>query len=108
MERAVLLAGQGPIQSKHFLLQGLELPEDFSGPAEKEGQRINERSSLEVESVNGEVQLMPLHEMEKRMIMASLDETEGNRTRAAELLGISVRTLRNKLNEYRSQGLKIG
>jgi DNA-binding protein Fis len=31
----------------------------------------------------------------------TLESTDGNRTRAAELLGISIRTLRNKLHEYR-------
>ncbi|MGA2403647.1 MAG: sigma-54 dependent transcriptional regulator [Syntrophobacteraceae bacterium] len=45
--------------------------------------------------------LMPLCEMEKMMIEKALSTVDGNRTRAAELLGISVRTLRNKLAEYR-------
>jgi two-component system response regulator FlrC len=44
---------------------------------------------------------LPLKEMEKNVILRALDQTNGNRTHAAELLGISVRTLRNKLNEYR-------
>jgi len=39
--------------------------------------------------------------MEQKMIFTTLDKTEGNRTHAAKILGISVRTLRNKLNEYR-------
>jgi DNA-binding NtrC family response regulator len=42
-----------------------------------------------------------LREMEQRLIYSALDETSGNRTHAAKLLGISVRTLRNKLHEYR-------
>jgi two-component system response regulator FlrC len=42
-----------------------------------------------------------LKEMEKKMIFQVLGETDGNRTHAADILGISVRTLRNKLNEYR-------
>jgi DNA-binding NtrC family response regulator len=40
-------------------------------------------------------------EMERKLIMATLDQTSGNRTHAAKLLGISLRTLRNKLREYR-------
>jgi DNA-binding NtrC family response regulator len=42
-------------------------------------------------------------EMEKKVIFHALDQTNGNRTHAAEILGISVRTLRNKLNEYREK-----
>lgn len=50
--------------------------------------------------------LMPISEMEKIMIHKALAAVDGNRTRAAEILGISVRTLRNKLHEYRQeQGL---
>lgn len=41
-----------------------------------------------------------IHEMEKELIMQTLEEVNGNKTRAAESLGISIRTLRNKLNEY--------
>ncbi len=45
-----------------------------------------------------------IHEMEKNLIMSTLNQVDGNRTRAAELLGISIRTLRNKLNEYKQGG----
>ena len=40
-------------------------------------------------------------EMERKLIMTTLEQTDGNRTHAARLLGISLRTLRNKLREYR-------
>ncbi|MBN2169889.1 MAG: sigma-54-dependent Fis family transcriptional regulator [Candidatus Krumholzibacteriota bacterium] len=46
---------------------------------------------------------MTLKEMEKRMILATLSRFRENRTQAARHLGISVRTLRNKLNLYRQQ-----
>ena len=43
---------------------------------------------------------MTVHEMERRLIMKSLESCQGNRTEAAGMLGISTRTLRNKLHEY--------
>jgi len=49
-------------------------------------------------------EIIPLDEMEKRAILAALAVTGGNRTQAAERLNISIRTLRNKLQEYRAQG----
>jgi len=50
---------------------------------------------------------MTIREMERQMIMNCLREMNGNRTRAAERLGISVRTMRNKLREYRQEGLNV-
>jgi two-component system response regulator FlrC len=46
---------------------------------------------------------LSLKEVEKNVIFSALDQTDGNRTHAAEILGISVRTLRNKLNEYKKK-----
>ncbi|MFI5336185.1 MAG: sigma-54-dependent transcriptional regulator [Opitutales bacterium] len=43
-------------------------------------------------------------ELEKQAIRHALQQTAGNRTKAADLLGISIRTLRNKLQEYRDAG----
>jgi two-component system response regulator AtoC len=51
-----------------------------------------------------------LKEMERKLIIKALEQTGGNRTHAARVLGISIRTLRNKLHEYeeelRSAGLR--
>jgi DNA-binding NtrC family response regulator len=48
--------------------------------------------------------VLRLDELEKQAIRAALRQTGGNRTQAAEALGISIRTLRNKLQEYREAG----
>lgn len=69
------------------------------------GERAGEAAGQAEELFSGAV--IPLHEMERIMIMKGLSATDGNRTQAAELLGISVRTLRNKLNEYRGMGMEI-
>jgi DNA-binding NtrC family response regulator len=67
--------------------------------------RVEEVESAPVESAApvalAEAPIRSLGEIEKKAILDTLVATEGNRTKAAELLGISIRTLRNKLNEYR-------
>ncbi len=47
--------------------------------------------------------LLPLAEMEKRMIYSALKETHNHKTKAAEMLGITVRTLRNKLHQFEEE-----
>jgi DNA-binding NtrC family response regulator len=46
-------------------------------------------------------------EVEREMILDTLDHVLGNRTHAANILGISIRTLRNKLNQYADEGTPI-
>jgi len=126
MERSVLLSGGAPITSAHFLLDPDTWPlfeEEKTAPSllgepgnHPAGNRPDSPDETAVQlgapagavpspSFDGAV--IPLHEMERIMIAKGLEQTAGNRTQAAELLGISVRTLRNKLNEYRAQGLEI-
>ena len=118
MERAVLLSGGMPITSRYFLLDPDAWPlfeeegapdEGASSPAEPDAHRASgeEGVSLAVPGGSYAGAVIPLHEMERLMIAKGLEQTQGNRTQAAELLGISVRTLRNKLNEYRAQGMEI-
>jgi two-component system response regulator FlrC len=85
MERAVLLAGNEPILPCHLLLE--------SG-----GQPVPPVpvSSMPQPSGNGS-----LWEMERELIFQTLARVRENRTHAAKELGISIRTLRNKLREYR-------
>ena len=51
---------------------------------------------------NGEVLQLPLAEVEKRHILRVLASTQGNKTRAARILGIDTKTLYNKLKSYKS------
>ncbi len=84
LERAVLLAEDDTITPAALMFEhtpeeaGGDLPLDLSG--------------------------MPptLRDAEKVLIGKALEHTDGNRTHAAKILGISVRTLRNKLNEYKA------
>ncbi len=48
-----------------------------------------------------------LADVERKLIIDTLDHTLGNRTHAAKILGISIRTLRNKLKEYGDAGIAV-
>lgn len=87
MERAVLLSDGNCIQEKDLFIEPVAAD---MGPA-----------AAAPRDLAGEPAPLPLREVEKKVIFQALDETNGNRTHAAKILGISVRTLRNKLNEYR-------
>jgi two-component system response regulator FlrC len=85
VERALLLAGGETITAEDLLLDEGLLPAE------------NPPSDAPTAAGRGPE---PLREAERRLILDALDHTAGNRTQAAKVLGISVRTLRNKLNEY--------
>ena len=44
-----------------------------------------------------------MDEAERRLILLTLDHTRNNKTRAAEILGISLKTLHNKLNRMKDE-----
>ena len=50
---------------------------------------------------------LPVADVERDLILATLRHTDGNRTHAANVLGISIRTMRNKLREYAENGITI-
>jgi DNA-binding NtrC family response regulator len=91
VERAVILCGNGSLEVAH-------LPPGFGQktasvsvgvPAEKE-------SGVHVEVGT------TVDEAERKLIIKTLESTRNNKTRAAEILGISLKTLHNKLKEYGS------
>ena len=83
IERSVLLTSGQEIQAEHILVS-----ESEAEPAAPSPLRPG----------------MTVGEAERLLILKTLEFTAQNRTRAAEMLGISIRTLRNKLNEYRVTG----
>ncbi len=91
LERAVIVAGEGAIQMAH-------LPYDF-------GVTTGTRTAAQVfepESVRLSVGTT-VSQAEKALIQVTLQHTKNNKTRAAEILGISLKTLFNKLKEYGSE-----
>lgn len=109
MERAVLLSGGTPITPAHFLLEDQDWPlfeEEVSTATDNDAVQALAEPETEEEALFSQG-VIPLHEMERIMITKGLEQTGGNRTQTADLLGISVRTLRNKLNEYREAGFEI-
>jgi len=80
IERAVLISSERVLTLQDFG------SEEIMGPEE----HLAEESST-----------LSLRKMEKKLIFKALEKTDGNRTHAAKILGISIRTLRNKLSEYK-------
>ncbi|MBF5059741.1 Acetoacetate metabolism regulatory protein AtoC [Candidatus Neptunochlamydia vexilliferae] len=60
----------------------------------------DEHLLIDQKEVSDEISCVTLKELEKEHILKILEQYGGNRTQAAKVLGISVRTLRNKLNAY--------
>ncbi|GAB1717100.1 MAG: response regulator receiver domain protein (CheY-like) [Nitrobacter sp.] len=46
-------------------------------------------------------------DVERELVLQTLARCDGNRTRAARVLGVSVRTLRNKIRQYVADGLDV-
>jgi DNA-binding NtrC family response regulator len=92
IERAVVLGGAGTIEPQH-------LPPGFGMRAVKAaGDMATAANAIQVE-VGATVD-----EGERRLILKTLESTNNNKTRAAEILGISLKTLHNKLKDYASTG----
>ncbi len=90
MERAVIMCDDIHIRTKHLYLDGIE-----SSPTTETMFTLDAQSTA------------TLSEIEKAAIFRALRVHENNRTKTAESLGISIRTLRNKLREYREEGITV-
>ncbi len=90
VERAAILGEEGPLEMRHLPAGFGERPTRFSGP---------DAPAVPSNSVHVEVGAT-VDEAERRLILKTLESTRNNKTRAAEILGISLKTLHNKLKEY--------
>jgi two-component system response regulator FlrC len=107
LHRAVLLA-EGPVIGPEAidLLEPLPGPAPdapSAAPAAPQAAAAAPEAPRPVSALVGR----RVEEVERELILETLSHCLGNRTRAAEMLGISIRTLRNKLHEYRAAGLPV-
>ncbi|KAF0174158.1 MAG: two-component system NtrC family response regulator HydG [Limisphaerales bacterium] len=101
IERAVILCGDGePLGPDHLGLGGVVAPVTAAGTPSATDSAGAPAASGAQPGPDADGQFPTLGELEKRHIFAALARCNDNRTHAAKLLDISIRTLRNKLNEY--------
>jgi DNA-binding NtrC family response regulator len=104
LERAIILAGEGPIEMKHlpaFLQTGRSA---VAATAAAGASPVPERPPVEDDATCVKFPIgSTVEEAEKGLILRTLEHTRNNKTRAAEILGISLKTLHNKLKEYGSR-----
>ncbi len=96
IERAVLTCENTMIDVRY-------LTDPFSQENFLELQKTSSKTGINFALNN--IEIKSLAELEREAILKALEICKGNKTRAAELLGITVRTLRNKLKQYEEQGL---
>lgn len=113
IERAVILSKDKVITPKDLFLHGITYDNRYL-EAEKEDFSFDEDENINSNEEKGEESSplnittgMTISKMEQELILKTLKEVNGNRTKAAEMLGITVRTLRNKLQEYKSKGVDL-
>ncbi len=103
MHRAILISAQDDIEPEAIFTQsGMSQPA-AAKPASAGTAAATVKNPGAVEGIIGRT----LADVERDMILNTLDHCLGNRTHAANILGISIRTLRNKLNQYKDEGLDI-
>jgi len=109
MHRAVLLAGGDAIEPENILLTGERLePAAVMPPAASvQAERASAASGAGGPSDRAPLVGRTVADVERDLILDTLNHYFGNRTHAANILGISIRTLRNKLKQYSQEGISV-
>jgi DNA-binding NtrC family response regulator len=102
MHRAVLLAVDPEIDEQAIRLPDGQ-PLSPADPHARTAQAAASAAEVASRSFVGQT----VAEMEQTLIIETLEHCLGNRTHAANILGISIRTLRNKLKEYTEAGVSV-
>ncbi len=102
MHRAVLLASGAEIEE-----QAIRLPDGQPFASADPHARAAQAASIAAETANRGYVGQTVAAMEQQLIIDTLEHCFGNRTHAATILGISIRTLRNKLKEYTEAGVSV-
>ena len=101
MHRAVLMASGPEIGPEAILAP------DGGRLDQQRGVSSVAHAALAAEQVSRALVGRTVAEVERDLILETLKHCLGNRTHAANVLGISIRTLRNKLNEYAADGVPV-
>ena len=111
IERAVVLSKTNEITSKDLFLHGITIAGFKSKPETEniveEKEEVKKTADISSDESMGGTVGRTIADVEQELILKTLQDVAGNRTKAAEILGITVRTLRNKLNEYRDMGIDV-
>lgn len=102
LHRAVLLSKTDLIEP-----DAIRMP-DGSGLMEVTAdQSISAQAAQAADAMKSAIVGRTVADVERDLILDTLDHCLGNRTHAANILGISIRTLRNKLNQYSNEGVTV-
>ena len=107
MHRAVLLAQGDTIEPEAIVLTSTILSERTDEPAAAPAAQSAVAGAAESDSDGIPLVGRTVAAVERDLIIGTLNHCLGNRTHAATILGISIRTLRNKLRQYADEGVRV-
>lgn len=100
-ERAMILSANDTlIRPEHIMVDAIDV-------AATPQARVVEPAAEDADVIMFRPGIEPFEDIRRRVILSTLERCEGNRTKTAEVLGLSLRTIRNRLKEYREAGIEV-